>query len=509
MKNYKLLFGILAIFALSAIGIYTLIPSTTVPTVDEDKSEVVFNEELPPMVVPTARGMTSKPDIFVDTEIPTIPGEMMVYKIKNNTATKDDAIEFGKRLGMNGTFKEKDDRFDIIDEPYRLKVNKHPARPGIDYGDMSVTTGREKHSNLPPENEAIDIAKKFLTDMDLMSDDWVFDKVVPGSATGWMELDPETNENVYKEEIHDLAVYFRYELNGIPVIGPGSKMRVNIGNNSDVIGFYKYYGEYEPWRQFEIITPNEAITHLEETGIYSGSMKVKKAKIKDIHIEYLAQPSSGEQEYLQPTYAFDIEIEGTYSGINKTEIERTMNYIPAIAQPDETLQLDKKEEIKEPKQRDKSKQRPAPNLSDDEYEDESQVEPENGHNETMDSLMMPPGLSGLYMAVFMHPHNVDMKAGETKEINLTLETRKDGPGSVTYDVFQVEKFYSDEKISMVGGLNVKVELSTFMAYPNETYISVLKIETDQYLPRDEYFLYIHHKFEGVMSGGGWLSVEVN
>ena len=115
----------------------------------------------------------------------------------------------------------------------------------------------------------------------------------------------------------------------------------------------------------------------------------------------------------------------------------------------------------------------------------------NTENNSRDVPITVPGRSHFGAQRFiMEPEMVELSAGGTKEVNINLETRKSGPGKVTYSFFRVKRFYSDGEIPMPDGLNVNIEPSTFMAYPNETYNSTVTINTSQDLPRGKYVLYI-------------------
>ena len=122
---------------------------------------------------------------------------------------------------------------------------------------------------------------------------------------------------------------------------------------------------------------------------------------------------------------------------------------------------------------------------------------------------MIPGKSLFNIASFIWPEMVEMKAGETKEINLTLETRKNGPGKVVYSIYRVENESSKDEIPMPEGITVSVEPSIFLAHPNTTYESAIKIKTKSDIPQGEYVLFIYIYFEGVQEGGGWFRVNVS
>lgn len=128
-----------------------------------------------------------------------------------------------------------------------------------------------------------------------------------------------------------------------------------------------------------------------------------------------------------------------------------------------------------------------------------------------------PGKSLLRSAAFIIPNTlegmVEIKAGETEQFTLTLETRKDGPGMVTHNVFRVKEnapYISDMKkykIPMPDGLSVIVKPSEYKAFPHETYHPILTIKTSPDLPQGKYRFSLHTLFEGVAEG--WHDFTIN
>ena len=125
----------------------------------------------------------------------------------------------------------------------------------------------------------------------------------------------------------------------------------------------------------------------------------------------------------------------------------------------------------------------------------------NTENNSRDVPITIPGRSHFGAQRFiMEPEMVELGAGETKEVNINLETRKSGPGKVTYNLSRVNRVYSE--IPMPDGLNASIEPSTFMAYPNETYNSTLTINTSRDLPRGEYRIHVNAVYESTGKHGG-------
>jgi len=309
------------------------------------ESEENSNEKLHPMVIDKIRGLTHKPNISIHTKIPDVPDKMMVYKIK--TPTRESVFELGKHLNMVGDVEEDEDTFYINDKEYTLKVYK--ASGAFKYSDISKIYSSEIPSNLPSEEEAENIAKKFLADNIWIKSDIAFDEI-SADTMGSLKIDPDTNKSSYVEENYRIQVIFDYKIDNFSVVGTGSDVKVIIGDNGSIIRFSSDIRYCEPWKYFKIITPDEALSILKEKGIHCSLIsltddngtpimdekgnpvfhKIKEAKLKDMYLGYYAQGITEEQKYMQPVYVFEIE---TDIGKNVTE------YVPAIPQPNETEKL--------------------------------------------------------------------------------------------------------------------------------------------------------------------------
>jgi len=108
-----------------------------------------------------------------------------------------------------------------------------------------------------------------------------------------------------------------------------------------------------------------------------------------------------------------------------------------------------------------------------------------------------PGKSHLLMARVRHDDSISIKAGETKSLDVTLETRRSGPGTVIYEISGAPE-----------GLDVGIEPSQFIAQPETVYHSTITIKASPELAPGEYRLSFGHNFEKVFSGVGWIEVSV-
>ena len=108
-----------------------------------------------------------------------------------------------------------------------------------------------------------------------------------------------------------------------------------------------------------------------------------------------------------------------------------------------------------------------------------------------------PGKSHFSMARVLYDDSVSLKAGETKSLDVTLETRKSGPGRIIYEISRVPD-----------GLDVSIKPSQFMANPDTEYHSTITIKASPELQPGEYRFSFGKNFERVFSGAGWIKVNV-
>ena len=338
MKDKILASVLLAIVAISAASVGVAFVNNTV------------DEQLPPMTFYEVKGPISKPDIALDegVTLPATPDKRMVYKVKSPEVTAEKVVALAETLRLGSSITENDEKIIVRDGSFELEVLKASGR--VAYADQSRIYGDISNPpNLPSEKSAVESAREFLSDKGLMPIDAEFSKVVTDTAE-IARKDPNTGE-ISKEKIDlDMQVMFSREIDGIPVVGAGSKLKAYIGDNGDIIGVYKCWREYEPYEQFAILTSAQALEKLKEKGIH-GVVTGEKVKVKEVYLAYYAQPAVDDQEYLHPIYVF---------GVDTGRGEIVEEYIPAIPQPEP-----EQPEKPQPQQPERTKPTPAPDESED------------------------------------------------------------------------------------------------------------------------------------------------
>lgn len=166
------------------------------------------------------KGFHSTPLYVLNTTLPPAPDKLMVYRSKRPdiSVERGEVALLAKRLGLTGNVSEVSDEFILTDGQYHLEVNKKSGR--VAYTDVSrwmIGNDKDKPSNLPSDDVAIDIARKILIDKGLMPDDAVLcgvshPRIVAINKTG----------DVIGVGFEDVKVSFAREINGLPVVGAGS-----------------------------------------------------------------------------------------------------------------------------------------------------------------------------------------------------------------------------------------------------------------------------------------------
>lgn len=108
----------------------------------------------------------------------------------------------------------------------------------------------------------------------------------------------------------------------------------------------------------------------------------------------------------------------------------------------------------------------------------------------------------------LYSSSVNIKVGETEEIDVTLETRGDGPGEFSGLIFRTDREYSNEPLTMPNEMEVDIQPVKIMAYPDNTYHLTITIETYHGLVAGEYWLRFERTFEEVFTSVDWIRVTV-
>jgi hypothetical protein len=258
-------------------------------------------------------------EIALGTALPKYPGQAMVYKTVNSTVSKDDALKMAEKFGLTGPVEENTLSYYIKGNPYTFDIEKGGGYMTYTWDDRhSGVDLRDRPENLPTDEECRKIAETFLTSHDLMPEGAVFSSVSQGGQRIFSNHSGDAPIITYE----DRDVLFIDTLSGYPVAGSG--IRVTIGGDGDILKVTKRWRDVEPYKEFAILSPEEAIEELKQTGIVTTVGSPKKAVVDEVKLCYYATPPGTEQPYLKPTYYFRGTVEG------EKDTGTFFQYVPAV-----------------------------------------------------------------------------------------------------------------------------------------------------------------------------------
>lgn len=294
-KKMGVLLGVFLVVSLSTT--YAIHLSDQDREIERDQ-DLETEHSFPPLILPkpAANGFVQTPDEYIlDTPFPEVGSDAMVY-ICNIKVTEAEANIIKESLGISGPLYENETMFCANEGSLVLHIYKFSGAVLYADGDRLFN---ETNPTLPDDSVAIDIANNFLISHGLKPSG-VFDANAERSTLTYHDPSDGTNTTVET----DVHVHYTRLIDDTYVYGPGSVVKVSIGDNDDVVGLWRTWRPWEAYIRQPIILPEEAYVTMQGEGINTHLQNVTTAVVNNIILGYWADPGIVEQTYLQPVYMF-------------------------------------------------------------------------------------------------------------------------------------------------------------------------------------------------------------
>lgn len=244
-----------------------------------------------------------------------VPVSMMVYSKKQ--MSESDILQVASDLGVSGEAVNESGWIYIREEPYAF--SSQPGGRVITYDDETSIPGFYPEyidSHLPSDNEVKKIAEEFLSGHHIEPEGMKF--VGTNHDIGY-----HIDKDQWTKSSESINVIYRHFINGSEIFNEKLSLEVTI--NKTVRSMFLKWTHYQPYREYTIITPEQAVDCLQKTGLAvpEGIQNPEKATVRNISLGYLGETHSKDLDYLIPVY----KIEGEIYGENKTA--EFLQYIPA------------------------------------------------------------------------------------------------------------------------------------------------------------------------------------
>lgn len=191
----------------------------------------------PPVNIKTERFVTAK-------EKNAVKAFRMKEGYKGDAAAKTLAEKLFKMVRFSDVISLNDDKSNHL---LHVSTSDATAHFRIDKttGDFSMTKGYKNYLNeqatsgLPREDQAVDVAKRHLTEMGLLPADQK--QLVVRHVGGVNQADVVDGKSVERAKL--VTVHFGRQIDGIDVSGPGSKITVELGANGELVGLTRRWSE--------------------------------------------------------------------------------------------------------------------------------------------------------------------------------------------------------------------------------------------------------------------------
>jgi len=241
------------------------------------------------------------------------PNEILVYRPLSTNISHEIFLELAKKFGVTGPIQWGDD-ISSIQEKGELRdsmmIENHSGH--IEYTHYSnYRASAEKQPKLPSDEDAIQIARGYLEERDLMPEGAI-PKIYYGNS--WTMF-PNGTDVHWHDEI--VVQFIRVSLDDIPFRG-ADRAELEIGNNGEILTYWSLWRPYEPYKLSAIKSPSEAFEELETQGLFNGqkiAIVPDTAVINNVHLAYHSKAAAEKEYYLEPVYVF----EGTCIGHSDNE----------------------------------------------------------------------------------------------------------------------------------------------------------------------------------------------
>jgi regulatory protein YycI of two-component signal transduction system YycFG len=235
----------------------------------------------------------------------SVKDEITIYSTRQSKEQrggkiKSNAKNLSKIFGIRGRLTDRGNKSVITQKAKQIILYAASDSFWYQDGDLFATEKKPGSASLPSEKAAKETAIKFLDKNKLL---------LPGAkiySTTYTTIAVNKSDSKKFEEYNtEVHVNIRYELDGLPIFGPGAKTRLSFVNSNKTSGVYHFWRNAEPIEsKRKLLSPELALELFYKNFRFANLKKNESARgiIKSIELGYYAFPPTDVQNYLLPVY---------------------------------------------------------------------------------------------------------------------------------------------------------------------------------------------------------------
>lgn len=238
-------------------------------------------------------------------KLPSVKDEITIFSTRQTKEQRENRIKssaknLSKIFRIKGRLIEGGNKSRITEKTRQIYLYTASDSFWYQDGALFANENRAHTKRLPGEKKAQRSAIDFLEKNKLL---------IPGAkiysttyTTVAIRKDGSDKIDEFNTEVH---VNLRYELDGLPVFGPGAKTRVSFINSNKTSGVYHFWRNPESVEtKRKLLSPELALEVFYKNFRFANLKSNESAKgiIKSVELGYFAFPPTDVQNYLLPVY---------------------------------------------------------------------------------------------------------------------------------------------------------------------------------------------------------------
>ena len=252
----------------------------------------------------TATKSGSAQTFTLAASFPVVNDTIKVFEVRTPEVTPEYVEGIGRKLEFTGSAGDSNPgTIGMVDEIERRHLQVYMDSGGIWYCVLDkMHPVVDLQPDLPSDDDAERIATEFLHNRDILPEGAVFDRVIADQQTTAVK----GSDEVVSSYNVTLQAIFARKINNLPVVGPGNKLKVFIGDNSEVVGLFRVWRDIEPYKDVALKTPEAAYDDLVADNVVVATRAAgDEVTIKEVYLAYWMEPADSRQEYVLPVYVFE------------------------------------------------------------------------------------------------------------------------------------------------------------------------------------------------------------
>lgn len=229
-------------------------------------------------------------------QIASVPAEVPLYATLPAEWSDERVAELAGRFQVRGSVKDEGTWFVVRDGRSTLEVYQasHSLRLGRDDFDAE---GRAEPRGTLDRERALAVANEFhqrLGDTEARAE---LHSVTELEVVRAIRGNAETESRVV-----GLQANYRYDLHGLPLIGPGAKAQVTVGRDGELAQAYRFWRSVSERGTRPTVRPEEAFERFAGTSQFASLPESAKVTVTSVELGLLCLPPTEVQGVLLPAY---------------------------------------------------------------------------------------------------------------------------------------------------------------------------------------------------------------